>query len=73
MHPRCNGGLSTAVAGAVEALVLLQVRCGIISFDGWRPRPGGYPAPFGLSVVEAMRWGVPARPESSSPLGILRR
>ncbi|MEM9492369.1 MAG: glycosyltransferase family 4 protein [Myxococcota bacterium] len=36
--PRCTGGLSTAVGTMVGALVPRGVPCGVISFDGWRPK-----------------------------------
>lgn len=42
--PATKGGISTAVGGMVEALIYSGIKCGVVSFDGWRPaaecRPG---------------------------------
>ena len=37
LPPAAKGGISTAVAGLVSALERVECRCGVVSFDGWRP------------------------------------
>jgi len=70
--PRANGGISTAVGGMVAALTRNQVRCAVVSFDGYRPtRRDPCPGPpvsddcFGVEVLrvthpaqleDAQRW-----------------
>ncbi len=38
LPPRCNGGISTAVAGLVAASARAGVDVAVVSFDGWRPK-----------------------------------
>lgn len=38
--PATKGGISKAVDGMVKALKSCGVSCGVVSFDGWRPRSG---------------------------------